>query len=79
MKTTELPGVEFEGSLGHFYDMEEVPLEAMIEGICEIYEELFRRNYKEWFILESVKITMQRRKEVKSESIKSDIYTQNME
>lgn len=55
------PGVEFEGPMGMFWIMEEVPFEALIKGICEIIEELLRRNYKEPTILEMIKTEMQAR------------------
>ncbi|MCK4649509.1 hypothetical protein KAT51_08290 [bacterium] len=50
-----LPGVEFEGPMGMFWSMEEVPFEAMTMGIAEINQELLRRGYKEDIILEAVK------------------------
>lgn len=50
-----MPGVEFEGPLGQFWSMKEVPFEAMIAGIAEILQELSRRGYKEEIILEALK------------------------
>jgi hypothetical protein len=40
----ELPGVEFEGPMGHFWLMEEVPTAALIKGKLEIEAELKRRT-----------------------------------
>lgn len=50
-----MPGVEFEGPFGMFWSMEDVPFEAMTEGIAEIVQELFRRGYKEDVILEAIR------------------------
>ncbi len=50
-----LPGLEFEGPLGRFWDNEEVPFEALIKGVVEIWRELLRRGYKEEFILEAAR------------------------
>lgn len=61
-----MPGVEFEGPMGMFWSIEEVPFEALIEGTCEILEELFRREYKEDFILERIKAKMQERSKAPS-------------
>ena len=57
----ELPGVEFEGPMGAFWSMDEVPFEALIKGICEIIEELLRRDYKTPIVLEMIKTEMQAR------------------
>ena len=50
-----MPDVEFEGPMGMFWLMEEVPFEAMTKGIAEIAQELRRRGYREEVILESVR------------------------
>lgn len=50
-----MPGVEFEGPMGMFWSMREVPFEALTKGIAEIAQELFRRDYKEEVVLESIK------------------------
>ena len=50
-----MPGVEFEGPMGMFWSMEDVPFEAMTMGIAEIVQELLRRGYKQEVILESVR------------------------
>lgn len=54
-----MPGVEFEGPMGMFWSMEEVPFEAMTMGIAEIVQELLRRGYKEEIILEAIKVHSQ--------------------
>ena len=54
MKGT-LPKVEFEGPLGFFWDVKEVPLESLIDAIAEIFLELRRRGYPEPLIQEMVK------------------------
>lgn len=58
MEKIGLPGVEFEGPLGMFWVLEEVPFEAMVNGTAEIIRELLRRGYKEEIILESIKSKM---------------------
>lgn len=50
-----MPSVEFEGPMGMFWSMQDVPFEAMTEGIAEIVQELLRRGYKEEVILEALK------------------------
>ena len=40
----DMPGVEFEGPLGQFWLMEEVPTAALIKGKLEIEAELKRRG-----------------------------------
>lgn len=50
-----MPEVEFEGPMGMFWSMEEVPFEAMTKGIAEIAQELLRRGYKEDVILEAIR------------------------
>jgi hypothetical protein len=40
----ELPGVEFEGPLGHFWLIEEVPTAALLKGKAEIEAELKWRD-----------------------------------
>jgi len=59
-----MPGVEFEGPMGIFWSMEEVPFEAMTEGIAEIVRELLRRGYRQEVILEAVKAHGQSLKKV---------------
>jgi hypothetical protein len=63
--TLEMPGVEFEGPMGMFWSMEEVPFEAMTMGIAEIIQELLRRGYMEEIILEAIKKHGQKLKEAK--------------
>ena len=50
-----MPDVEFEGPMGLFWLMEEVPFEAMTKGIAEIVCELRKRGYHEDIILEAIK------------------------
>jgi len=50
-----LPEMEFEGPLGFFWDIREVPLESLIKATAEIILELRRRGYPEPLILEMVK------------------------
>ena len=50
-----MPGVEFEGPMGMFWSMEEVPMEALAKGASEIITELQRRGYREEIILELIK------------------------
>ena len=50
-----MPGVEFEGPLGMFWTMDEVPFEALTNGIAEIVKELHQRGYRDDMILEAVK------------------------
>lgn len=52
-----LPEVEFEGPLGQFWSMKEVPMEALVKGITEIIHELERRGYKDQIILELLRRT----------------------
>ena len=54
-KDLGMPEVEFEGPMGRFWLMEEVPFEAMTKGIAEIVKELLRRGYKEEVILEATR------------------------
>jgi len=63
-RTMGMPGVEFEGPLGMFWSMEEVPFEAMTKGIAEIGQELLRRGYREDVILEAIKAHSQTLKEM---------------
>jgi hypothetical protein len=51
----KLPEIEFEGPLGYFWHLEEVPLESLVQGIRKLFEEATRRGYKEEFIIEAVK------------------------
>lgn len=41
------PGVEFEGPMGYFWPLEEVPAESLFAAITEFFEELERRGYSE--------------------------------
>jgi hypothetical protein len=50
-----LPGVEFEGPMGQFWIMEEVPMEALAKGAAEIIAELRRRGYRDDLILGMIK------------------------
>ena len=50
-----MPRVEFEGPMGTFWSMEEVPFEALTKGIAEIVQELLRRGYREGMFLEAIK------------------------
>lgn len=50
-----LPGLEFEGPFGIFWQNDEVPFETLIKAIVEIWAELRRRGYKEEVILEAAK------------------------
>ena len=50
-----MPGVEFEGPMGMFWIMEDVPMEALAKGAAEIIIELRRRGYDENFIFEAIK------------------------
>jgi hypothetical protein len=54
-RTMGMPGVEFEGPLGMFWPMEDVPFEALTQGIAEIVKELLRREYTEDVILQAIK------------------------
>ncbi len=54
-KNMGMPEVEFEGPLGMFWLMEEVPFEALTKGIAEIVKELLRRGYKEDVILVAIR------------------------
>ncbi len=49
-----MPEVEFEGPMGMFWPMNEVPFEALTFGIADIIRELFRRGYREEVILEAI-------------------------
>lgn len=66
-----LPGIEFEGPLGMFWDEKDVPLEALIEGVVEIWRELLRRGYKEEFILEATRAEFAKELEVENETRRS--------
>ena len=44
MKNKKLPRVEFEGPMGIFYGLEEVPIEAFRKGIRELQQELAKRT-----------------------------------
>jgi len=58
----KLPGVEFEGPLGQFSLMEEVPFDALIIGACDIFEELLsNRCFKEDTILSLIRNEMNTR------------------
>jgi len=46
--------MEFEGPLGFFWDIREVPLESLIKAMAEIILELKRRGYPEPLIMEMV-------------------------
>jgi len=50
-----LPGIEFEGPFGIFWQNDEVPFETLIKAIVEIWAELHRRGYKDEVILEATK------------------------
>lgn len=50
-----LPGVEFEGPLGCFWSLEEVPYEALVKAMAEIAKELLARGYNKTTILEAIK------------------------
>ncbi len=50
-----MPGVEFEGPLGMFWSMKEVPFEALAQGAKEIIAELKRRGYRQDVILKAIK------------------------
>jgi hypothetical protein len=50
----ELPGMEFEGPMGHFWVMEEVPMPALIAAIAECLDELIKRGFSESQIMEMV-------------------------
>ena len=54
-RTLGMPGVEFEGPMGMFWPTDEVPFEAMVQGIAEILYELRRRGYKQEVILEAIR------------------------
>jgi len=51
----KLPKVEFEGPLGYFWSLKEVPIEAIAKAIRELFAEAERRGYKEPLVLELVK------------------------
>lgn len=46
-----MPEVEFEGPLGQFWSMTDVPMEALVKGIADIYKELRRRGYRDDLVL----------------------------
>ena len=50
-----LPGMEFEGPIGYFPPIGEVPIEALAIGVKEIVEEVRRRGVREEAFLELVK------------------------
>ena len=54
-RTMGMPGVEFEGPMGMFWSMKEVPFEAMIQGIAEIIRELLVRGYKQDIVWQAIK------------------------
>ena len=58
-----MPEIEFEGPMGLFWSMKEVPFEALTKGIAEIAQELFRRGYREEVILEAIRAHGQTLKE----------------
>ncbi len=45
-----IPGVEFEGPLGFFWESEEVPIEALARAVANIFKEVQRRGWKEEFM-----------------------------
>ncbi len=50
-----LPTVEFEGPLGRFWPMGEVPVEALAKAVKEIFDEVRRRGWKEEHFIQLVK------------------------
>ena len=50
-----MPEIEFEGPMGMFWSLEEVPFEAMTLGVAEIFQELVKRGYNEQVIIEAIK------------------------
>jgi hypothetical protein len=59
----ELPGMEFEGPMGHFWVMEEVPTPALIAAIAECLDELTKRGFSEPHIMAMVRgVQSERRK-----------------
>lgn len=50
-----LPTVEFEGPLEMFWDLENVPLEALAQGVADIALEVKCRGIKEKAFLDLVK------------------------
>jgi hypothetical protein len=50
-----LPEIEFEGPLGKFWSLKEVPFESLVLSIRKLFEEATRRGYKEEFIIEAIK------------------------
>ena len=50
-----LPTLEFEGPLGVFPPVEEVPLEALALGVRELFQEVKRRGVREEAFIEMVK------------------------
>lgn len=46
-----LPSMEFEGPMGFFWNVTEVPIESLTKGMAEIWREFLRREYSETFIL----------------------------
>ena len=48
---TDIPGMEFEGPMGFFWEHGKVPMESLINAIAECWAELRRRGYPEQFII----------------------------
>jgi len=55
MEKAKMPKMNFEGPLGYFWSLNEIPMESIIQGIRELVEELYRRNIKDENILEMLK------------------------
>jgi len=53
--TVILPKIEFEGPMGNFWLMEEVPMKALIIGASVIIDELHQRGYRDDVILQLIK------------------------
>lgn len=49
------PSIEFEGPLGVFWSLEDVPIEALAHAVLEIIEETMRRGFSEEFLINLVK------------------------